>query len=153
MLFRWINDPETVRFNAPFKPVHDTQHAAWLASLADRRDAVIFGIRLTRGDKLIGSCQLQAIDRVHASAELQIRIGESNARGRGYGVEAISHLVEFAFRDLNLHRVWLQVFATNARAVSAYEKAGFEREAVMRDGAFIDGRFVDVIVMARLNDV
>ena len=61
-------------------------------------------------------------------------------------------LVEFAFRDLGLHRVWLQVFATNARALKAYEKAGFAREGRMREGVFVDGRFVDVVAMGILAD-
>jgi RimJ/RimL family protein N-acetyltransferase len=151
-LFRWINDRDTVILSAGFKPVHATQHSAWLASLADRKDAVIFAIRLVRGDRLIGYCQLLSIDRVHRSAELQIRIGEKKARGRGYGVEAVRQLVEFAFRDLGLHRVWLQVFATNARALKAYEKAGFTREGRMREGVFVDGRFVDVVAMGILAD-
>jgi len=150
-LFRWINDRDTVLFNAPYRPVHATQHDAWLASLADRRDAVIFAIRLARSGRLIGTCQLLSIDRVHRSAELQIRIGEEKSRGLGYGTEAVRLLVDFAFRDLNLHRVWLQAFATNERALRAYERAGFAREAVRREDAYIDGEFVDVIVMGRLN--
>ncbi len=56
-------------------------------------------------------------------------------------------LVEFAFRDLNLHRVWLRVFRTNAPALKTYAAAGFAREGVMRDAAFVNGRFVDVVVM------
>ena len=59
-------------------------------------------------------------------------------------------LVDFAFRDLNLHRVWLQFFDFNTRALKTYTAAGFVREGVMRDAAFIDGRFVDVVVMGKL---
>jgi RimJ/RimL family protein N-acetyltransferase len=146
-LFRWINDRALVVFNAGFHPVHASQHAAWMRSVAGRPDLVVFAIRRKRGDALIGVCQLHSISAVHRSAELQIRIGEAASRGRGYGVEAVRLLLEFAFRDLNLHRVWLRVFGTNRRALKTYAAAGFAREGLMRDAAFIDGRYVDVVIM------
>ena len=146
-LFRWINDRELVVFNAGFHPVHASQHATWMRSIAGRTDLIVFAIRRKRGDALIGVCQLHTISAVHRSAELQIRIGDAASRGRGYGAEAVRLLVEFAFRDLNLHRVWLRVFRTNTRALKTYTAAGFVREGVMRDAAYIDGHYVDVVIM------
>ena len=146
-LFRWINDRELVRLSGTFHPVHAAHHAAWMREAINRTDAAIFAIRVKRGDRLIGVCQLHSISTVHRNAELQIRIGDARGRGRGYGTEAVRLLVDFGFRDLNLHRVWLRFFRANTRALRTYEAAGFVREGVMKDGAFIDGRFVDVVVM------
>jgi RimJ/RimL family protein N-acetyltransferase len=146
-LFRWINDRELVELNAPFRRVARAQHDKWFSAIRKRKDVAIFAIRLTESDRLIGSCQLHSIDATHRSAELQIRIGEADALGRGYGVEAIRRLVAHGFRKLKLHRVWLRVFVTNRRAVSAYRKAGFRKEGLMRDAALVNGRFVDVVVM------
>lgn len=146
----WINDRELVLNNAPYRPIHPAQHEAWFASVQARADAVIFAIRLVDGDRLIGTCQLLGIHPVHSNAELQIRIGEADARGQGHGSEAVRLLLDFAFRDLNLHRVYLNVFASNAAAIRAYEKAGFVQEGVAREAAFIDGRYMDVVQMAVL---
>jgi len=151
-LFKWINDRELVLFNAPFRPVHEASHREWVKGLAQRRDVVAFGIRLKKSGKLIGVCQLTGINAVSRSADLQIRIGEGASRGKGLGLEAVRLLTAFGFRDLNLHRIALQVFATNTRAIKTYEAAGFRHEGTLRDGAFIDGRFVDVCVMALLED-
>jgi RimJ/RimL family protein N-acetyltransferase len=150
-LFRWINDRELVIFNAGFHPVHARQHDAWMKRVVNSPDVAIFAIRQTRGDRLIGVCQLHSISPVHRSAELQIRIGDASARGRGLGSEAVRLLVEFGFRDLNLHRIWLRVFRSNTRALRTYAAAGFVKEGIMRDAAFIDGRFVDVVVMRKLD--
>ena len=147
IMFRWINDRELVELNAPFHRVSRAKHDAWFSSIRKRKDVAIFGIRLTNPDRLIGSCQLHSIDKGSRSAELQIRIGEADAQGRGYGVDAVRLLVRFGFRTLKLHRVWLRVFATNQRALRAYRKAGFRKEGVMRDAARIKGRYVDVVVM------
>ena len=151
-LFKWINDPGLVRFSAPYRPVHEPSHAEWLRSLAHRDDAVAFAIRMKKRGRLVGICQLTGISRVHRSADLQIRIGDERWRGRGIGTEAVRLLVDFAFRDLNLHRVSLQVFRSNARAVRSYERAGFAVEGLLRDAAHVDGRYVDVLVMAVLRD-
>lgn len=149
-LYEWINDRDQVLFNAPYKPVSEPQHAEWLAAITSRRDATIFGIRTTGQDTLVGSCQLHSIDPIHRSAELQIRIGETSARGKGYGKNAVRLLLRFAFSDLNLHRVFVHVFADNAPAIRLYETTGFKREGALRDAAFIDGKYVDVLVMGVL---
>lgn len=149
-LFKWINDRELVLFNSAYRPVHEASHREWVAGLTKRRDLVAFGIRMKRSGKLIGVCQLTGINAVSRSADLQIRIGEAASRGKGLGLEAVRQLVAFGFDDLNLHRIALQVFATNTRAINTYTQAGFRREGVLRDAAFVDGRFVDVCVMARL---
>jgi diamine N-acetyltransferase len=151
-LFEWINDRDQVLFNAPYKPVSEPQHVEWLSQITSRRDAMIFGIRTTSDDTLVGSCQLHSISSVHRSAELQIRIGETHARGKGYGKTAVQLLLRFAFADLNLHRVFVHVFADNAPAIRLYESTGFKREGALREAAFIDGKYVDVLVMGVLEN-
>jgi RimJ/RimL family protein N-acetyltransferase len=66
------------------------------------------------------------------------------------GTAAIRQLVEFGFRDLNLNRIALHVFATNTRAIHVYEKIGFSREGLLRQAAYVDGGFLDVVLMALL---
>lgn len=152
MLFDWINDREQVLFNAPYKPVAEGQHKAWFDSILSREDVVIFGIHRLETNALIGACQLRNIHPVHRSAELQIRIGAVSERGKGYGTEAVRLLLGFAFKDLNLRRVYLHVFSSNLAAIRTYEKVGFRREGLLRQAAHIDGAYVDVVVMGILRD-
>ena len=151
-MFNWINEREQVLLNAPYKPIHEGQHKAWFESIQQRNDLVVFGIRLLKDNRLIGSCQLHNINHVHRSAELQIRIGEPYQRGQGYGTEAVRLLLDFAFKDLNLHRVYLHVFSSNAAAIRLYEKVGFVREGLLRKAAHIDGAYVDIVVMGILRE-
>lgn len=150
VMLAWINDREQVLANGPYRPVSERQHQDWFAAMQQREDAVIFAIRLSDGDKLIGSCQLHSISRVHRSAELQIRLGEVAQRGKGYGMQAVSLLLDFAFKDLNLQRVYLHVFQNNLAARRVYEKAGFVAEGILRRAAYINGEYVDVLVMGIL---
>jgi RimJ/RimL family protein N-acetyltransferase len=148
ILFRWINDPATVRFNAAYRPVDEASHAAWFSSIGEDRSRVLFAIRAA--GRLVGTLQLLHIHPVHRSAELTIRIGAETDRGRGYGTAAVKLALRFCWDDLNLQRVWLQVFSDNARAIGAYRKAGFDIEGIQRRAAFVGGRWRDVMLMAVL---
>jgi RimJ/RimL family protein N-acetyltransferase len=151
-LFQWINDREEVLHNAGYSPVHERDHVAWFERIRTRPDVTIFAIRATGDGELIGSCQLLEIDRTHSTADLQIRIGVPEQRGKGYGTEAVRLLLAYAFRDVGLARVQLHVFANNDRAIRAYEKAGLRREGVLRSAAYIDGQRRDVVVMGILRE-
>ncbi len=151
-MYEWINDRELVVLSAPFRPVGWEDHRQWFEECQRRRDAVIFAIRLREAGQLLGTVQLHSIHPVHRRAELQIRIGRAEHRGRGYGSTAVRLALRFAFDDLNLHRVSLEVFAGNGRAIRAYEKAGFTCEGVQRGAAFIAGAYQDVAVMGILRE-
>jgi RimJ/RimL family protein N-acetyltransferase len=150
LLFEWINDRALRVQGASYRPVHEAQHRAWFDAIASRTDLALFAIRRVHEGDLIGTCQLERIHPVYRSAELQVRIGLPEHRGRGYGPQAVRLLLQFAFADLNLHRVSLHVFADNAAAVRCYEKAGFVREGLLRQAAFVDGKWKDIVLMGIL---
>jgi RimJ/RimL family protein N-acetyltransferase len=150
LLFKWINDPELVTLSAPFRPISRRAHDAWFTGVQQRPDTRIFGIRLRDGDRLAGSCQLHSIHPSHRSAELQIRIGADDVRGRGIGTEATQLLVRHGFEQLDLHRIYLHVFETNEPAKRLYRRVGFRTEGVLREAAWIEEKWVNVILMALL---
>ena len=151
LLYQWIVDRELLILNAPYLPVSQPDHEAWIESmLVKRTDLVLFVIEDLSADRAIGTCQLFNINWLHRNAELQIRIGDNVSQSRGFGSDAIKFLVNFGFKDLNLHRIYLHVFATNERAIRAYEKCGFVQEGVLREAAHINGEFVDVLCMGKL---
>jgi len=152
ILFAWINNREQILFNSSYKPVSEIQHQEWFDSQSIKKDSFIFGIRLIEKNQLIGSCQLHSIHPIHKSAELQIRIGEPSYRRLGYGTQALKLLLYFAFYDLNLNRIFLQVFQDNIAALKVYSKIGFLKEGVLRQSAYIDGKYIDVIIMGLLRD-
>ena len=151
-LFNWINNRELVLYNAPYKPVMEQNHEAWMNLIASKKDVHIFGIRENESKKLIGSCQLYSINLHSRNAELQIRIGEASQRGKGYGSDAVKLLLQFGFNDLNLHRIYLHVFSDNTAAIKSYLKCSFITEGELRQSVFIDGKYSDVTVMSILKE-
>lgn len=151
LLFAWVNDPEVARFSAPYRPVHGPSHEQWLRSVSGDTTREAFAIESLANSALVGVVQLIDIHPVHRSAEMRIRIGEVDARGRGYGSDALRLLLDHAWQDLGLQRVHATVFENNARARKAYGHVGFEEEGRLRRAAFIYGTWCDVIVVAALN--
>jgi RimJ/RimL family protein N-acetyltransferase len=150
-LFAWINTPELVRLNAPFKPVHAASHAEWFAALGRDPSRIAFAIRSMPKRRLLGMVQLIEIHPVHRNAEMIIRIGAAADQGKGHGSAALRLLLDFAWRDLNLHRVAARAFATNKRAIAAYKKSGFVHEGTAREAAFIDGSWTDMVLFGAVN--
>jgi len=61
-------------------------------------------------------------------------------------------MLKHGFEDLNLNRIYLQVYQTNPRAIKAYNAAGFVHEGVMRQAVFKNGRYIDVLLMSVLHE-
>jgi len=58
--------------------------------------------------------------------------------------------LQFAFNELNLHRLQLTVFSYNDRAIALYEKLGFQREGVYREFLQRDGERHDMYLYGLL---
>ena len=148
----WFGDPEVRRHLLIYLPFSLAQEERWFENLLERlerqRDLVL-AIETAEGVH-VGNVGLHAIDWKNRSAELGIIIGEKACWDQGYGTDAIRTLVGLAFREMNLHRVFLRVDADNARAVRCYEKAGFQREGTLREAMFREGAYRDQYVMSIL---
>jgi len=149
-LYKAINDPELIRYSAPFKPVHELEHLKWLGNILADETKRFFIIE--SNSVPVGYTQLIDIHPIHRSAEITIRFFEEKYCGKGIGTKALTVLCEHSFKDLGLMRVWLRVFESNVRAIRAYEKAGFKEEGIMRKAVYINGQQIDVILMSRLRD-
>ena len=114
------------------------------------KDGVHFAI--ATGDEIIGICALFGVDPVGRTAELGIAIGDKAYWGQGYGREAVGLLVDYAFRLLNLRRVFLRVHGRNDRAIRAYRACGFVEEGRMRRHVWSNGNYDDLVLMGVLRD-
>lgn len=61
-------------------------------------------------------------------------------------------ILKYAFHELNLFRVGLNVTEYNNQAIRAYEKVGFKVEGSMRAAVLRDGYKYDRIIMGILYD-
>jgi RimJ/RimL family protein N-acetyltransferase len=146
-----FDDPEVlaglkVAFPQSMEGIRD-----WFDRTQAAENMAIFVIEAPEDPNAVGVCALEGIDARARSATFGIWIGKAYW-GRGFGTDATGVICRFAFRHMNLQRVELRVYATNLRAVRAYEKVGFRLEGTLRRAQFLGGEPVDVHVMGLLAD-
>lgn len=125
----------------------------WLEKqLEEEPDTYWFSIRTLEDDRLLGEIDLSVTSWGSRDAFVGIGIGEREFWGKGYGTDAMHLILRFAFTELNLRRVTLNVFAFNERAVKAYEKVGFHMEGRQRQAMQREGRRWDILYMGILQE-
>lgn len=102
--------------------------------------------------KIIGESVINEIDWDLRCANFRIGLYHTTERGKGIGTWATEVTRDFAFENLKLHRLELDVYSFNPRAERTYVKAGFKREGVLRDAVVDGGKYADDILMSILED-
>lgn len=148
----WFADHEVRRFLRTYVPFSLEQEKRWFENLQeqiDRQETVMMAIETTESVH-IGNVGLSSIDWKNRTAEMGIVIGEKAYWNQGYGTDAIRTMLNLAFGEMNLHRVYLRVDADNERGIACYQKAGFQHEGTYREAIFKEGNYQDQHVMSIL---
>lgn len=139
-------DPATVVSEKKLKEWFEKRNES---SLKPGRHA--FSIRALAEDKLIGFFGLW-VDLIHSEAWVGIGIGEREFWNKGYGTDAMKLCLQYAFTELNVHRVSLGLMDYNPRALRSYEKAGFRLEGRTRGDVQRAGKHHDSLWMGILRE-
>lgn len=127
------------------------EHVAWFAEMARQEDKYYpFSIRTLVEDRLVGLLVLKDIFWQARHCSFFIGIGDPTERGRGYGSDAVRVVLRYAFLEMNLNRVGLEVMAYNTEAIHAYQAAGFQVEGRLRAFVYRDGVYYDIETMSIL---
>jgi RimJ/RimL family protein N-acetyltransferase len=73
-------------------------------------------------------------------------------RGRGIGCEAARLLQRHLLVDLDLHRMELQIYGFNERAIAHAERSGFVREGIKRKAYLKHGEWQDAVLFSLLRE-
>lgn len=130
-MVRWNSDQEVEKYVDRCLPRTLDECIAWYNQNIPNRNYRLYAME-EDGGKIIGDLELDHICWKRKEAELRIRIGEKEYWNKGYGTLAIKEILNYAFGDLGLNRIYLRVYSFNTRAIHCYEKIGFRREASLK---------------------
>ena len=150
-IVRWRNNPRVQKNFIYQKPFTKEGHEQWVKTMVETGKVVQFIIEDFDSERPVGSVYFRDIDKEYKKAEYGIFIGEDDAVGKGFGSEAARLAVDYGFKNLGLHKIFLRAFAENQAAIRSYEKAGFKQEGYFKDEVRIGGQFRDLVFMAVLN--
>ncbi|MHB1294145.1 MAG: GNAT family N-acetyltransferase [Anaerolineae bacterium] len=108
-----------------------------------------FAVRRRPDDVLVGMGAVDEISWRDRVGWLSIALARPYWN-QGLGSHAVRLLLQFAFQELNLHRVQLTTFAYNERALAVYRKLGFVHEGTFRERVERDGFRYDMLLMGML---
>ena len=146
------NDIEVRDYLSNVFPYTEIVEENFIKSLSSQKvpTDIVFGIEID--GKLIGTVGIHRINWASRNGYLGIAIFDKGFWNRGIGTEATSLILKYAFEYLNLHKILLEVYEYNERAIRVYEKLGFKREGILRKNHYLKGKYYDVIVMGILQE-
>jgi RimJ/RimL family protein N-acetyltransferase len=151
-LVRWRNDLQvTNNLGGSSIFVSGLRERDWVfKAIKNDKNDIRLAICLSDLDKHIGNISLTSINWINRSAEYSIFIGEKEEWGKGYASDASRLILDYGFKELNLHRIHLTVKINNLRAIKLYENLGFIEEGVLRESVYKNGKYTDMMCMAIL---
>lgn len=152
-LYEIFADVEVVRYwSAP--PLADLAEAAamqaHIEALFHARSLFQWGIvRAEAADRVLGTCTLADIDLKHQRAAIGFALGRASW-GQGFAREAVQALVDFAFTELELHRLAADADPRNQRSLHLMETLGFQREGFQRECYYVMDEWQDAVLLGLL---
>lgn len=144
-------DKETARLTGSKQQFTKEEVTSFFLKSLEEDDRYFFLIIAPDG-KIIGESVINEIDWDLRCANFRIALYQRSERGKGIGTWATEFTRDFAFEELHLHRLELDVYSFNPRAERVYLKAGFKREGVLRDAVKDGDKYADDILMSILED-
>ena len=149
-LRQWRNKPELRRYFREYRELNEDMQNSWYDNKVMKDpNQVNFEIRVLETKELIGHCFLSYINWVSRHAEFGIYIGNMKFRNGGYGSDSLRTLIRYGFNDLNLNKIWCEVYDNNT-SIETYRHVGFKDEGTQRDHYYSDGKYWDSHILSML---
>ena len=155
---KWTHNAEFMRLFdfEPARPMSAAivkkQYEKLEKQIEERKNLYHFTIRTSADDRLIGKALVQRVEWTNGNCNIRLGIGSAEDQRKGYGTQALTMLVRFAFAELNMFRVTANVAEYNEGAIALAKKLGFTEEVRRRHALERDGRRWDLLVFGLLKD-
>ncbi len=149
LFVRWINDERIRKFLTVRKPISTDKEEEIVKRFNTGNNVHLVICEKTKRIP-VGSVSYE-INWINRRAELGIMIGEVALQGKGYGEEAMRIFIDYGFKTLNMHKIVLEVYAFNERAVKLYGKLGFKTEGVFKEHSYKEGKYHDLLYMGLID--
>lgn len=122
-------------------PYTEQNAADFIENQAHSNSEIVFVIE--GNGHFCGLCGLILQEDVYRkSAEIGYWLGEPYW-GKGMATKAIALLVDYAFSEVQLNRLFASVFEYNKASMRVLEKNGFQKEGISKKAVFKNGKYWD----------
>lgn len=153
-LRNWRNRPEFRRNFREHRELGLANQKAWFDKVAvSSNDFMFMIVDLANSEEPIGACGLLYTSWIIRSADFSFYIGKSGAYidDEGYAEEAAQLLINYGFQDLNLNKVWMELYEFDHRKLSFFrEQFGFTTDGQLPQNCFSEGKYWDSFLISLL---
>jgi hypothetical protein len=130
----WRNDKKTRIHTREYRLLNMINQKNWFEKIHAENppSAIMFGIE-NKKKKLIGICGLTYIDWKNRHAEISNIISMKNWQRSKEAKNTLDLIIKYGFDELNLHRLWVEIFDTIPENIKLFEKMKFVKEGTLRD--------------------
>jgi RimJ/RimL family protein N-acetyltransferase len=147
--YRWMNDPNIVRTLKSRYPIAFQNEVEWLdRAMTPGPNERHFAVERKDDRTHIGNASIHDIDWVSRTGWFGLFVGEPAAWNRGFGTDAIHTLVRFAFQEMNLVKLRINVFDYNERAKHVLLEQGFVQEGKLVRDFYREGSYHDIVILS-----
>lgn len=119
----------------------------FITAAIQTQPAILFAIDVN--GQAVGSIGFFPQSDIHAkNAEMGYWLAQEY-RGQGIMTQAVNKLVEYAFDNFDITRIFARPFGTNTASQRVLEKSGFTLEACFKKALFKHGEFIDEMIYAK----
>lgn len=111
---------------------------------------LFWGITLKDEPHIIGTICIWNIEEENFRAEVGYSLLASN-QGKGYMLESIEKIIDFAFNNIKLHSLAGYVQPENLASIMVLEKCQFKKEAHLKENVYFEGRFIDTAIYSLID--
>lgn len=151
LMYEWMHDEEVVYWMLTDFSSMTMEDCNEFIVKANQNDRNLHYAVCNDEDEYLGTISLKNINERDKSAEYAV-IFRKKALGTGAALWATEKIIDIAFNDLHLNRIYLDVLCDNKRAVRFYEKMGFIKEGIWRKHFFLKNKYRDVLWLSILNE-
>ena len=148
------SDPEVARYQSWEAPYSVESAMEFIAEMKHKQPAVQgewyqLAVELKQDAPLIGDCAFHILAHDARQAEIGFTLARPY-QGHGYATEAVTRLLDYAFRDLGLHRVIASCDVDNLASARLLERAGMRREGHFIENIWFKGAWGSEYLYAQL---
>ena len=147
----WRNNPEFRQYYREYRVLSRKDQIRWWKEKVLEDDSWQYFVvkPIDDSEKIIGFAGLTYIHPIYRTGEFAITIAESDYQRNGYGSDALRTLIRYGFEELNLNRIWCEVYSNNS-ALDVYRHIGFKDEGVLRQTVYKNGKYLDSHILSML---
>ncbi|MGF6375829.1 ribosomal-protein-alanine N-acetyltransferase [Clostridiales Family XIII bacterium PM5-7] len=158
---------KTERLNIDLATNQDIETIIALESHPENRDYLWIGTEAEHQDEIEDPNHILAVFRERESGEIigyalirldfksnifELRRIAIDRKGQGYGRETMEALIQYAFEELRINRLWLDVYPDNEIGIKLYESLGMHKDGVLRQNYKSQRGYLDQIIYSILRE-